>query len=75
MGKRPAASERADLGAAPRFVIGRIEEEANRSGSYEISPKDCHAGNTRFPVFWLRVSSAQDTAIKKASTLTLRRNS
>lgn len=31
MGKR-SASETADLDAAPRFVIGRIEEEANRSG-------------------------------------------
>jgi hypothetical protein len=31
MGKRPA-SEAADLDVALRFVIGRIEEEANRSG-------------------------------------------
>ena len=31
MGKR-SASETADLDAALRFVIGRIEEEANRSG-------------------------------------------
>jgi len=31
MGKRPA-SETADLDVALRFVIGRIEEEANRSG-------------------------------------------
>src|ERR1022692_55715 len=31
MGKRPA-SETADLDAALRFVIGRIEAEANRSG-------------------------------------------
>jgi hypothetical protein len=31
MDKRPA-SETADLDAALRFVIGRIEEEANQSG-------------------------------------------
>jgi hypothetical protein len=38
MGKTPA-SETTDLDAAPKFMIRRIEDEANRSGIVKSAPK------------------------------------